>query len=94
MMAQNTLSRFFGGAPGWVLFRLVLLSLIVGVVLSALNLDALKILDGCRDLVRGILDLGVDAFESVFRYFLLGAAIVFPIWLVLRLLSYVNRDRA
>ncbi len=92
-MAQDTLRRLFGGAPGWVLVRLVLLSLIVGVVLAALNLDVVKIVTGVQELVRGIVELGFDAFGSIFRYFLLGAALVFPIWLVLRVIAYLNRDR-
>jgi hypothetical protein len=35
--------------------------------------------------------LGFDSIEWIFRYFLLGAVIVFPIWLVVRLLKVGRR---
>ena len=38
-MANDVVSRFFGGPPLWVLARLVLLSVLVGVVLSVFGLD-------------------------------------------------------
>ncbi|MEO1200392.1 MAG: DUF6460 domain-containing protein [Pseudomonadota bacterium] len=92
-MAGNAIRRFFGGSPAWVIVRLILLSLIVGVILAALNLDVFKIVEGVQDLIRGIIELGFDAFGSIFRYLLLGAAIVVPIWLVMRVLALMNRDR-
>jgi hypothetical protein len=36
-------------------------------------------------MVRAIWDMGFDAVRWVWRYFLLGAIIVIPIWFVLRL---------
>jgi hypothetical protein len=38
-MANDLVHRFFGGPPLSVLARLVLLSILVGVVLSAIGLD-------------------------------------------------------
>ena len=38
-MADNQLARWMGGSPFWVLMRLVLLSVVVGVILAALGLD-------------------------------------------------------
>ena len=92
-MPRPALDSFFGGPPAWVLLRLVILSLVLGVIMAALNLDVFKLFEGLRDLVEGILNLGWDAIESVLRYFLLGAAIVFPIWLIMRLFSVAGRNR-
>jgi type IV secretory pathway VirB3-like protein len=39
-----------------------------------------------EDLVRAVWDMGFDAIVWLWRYFLLGALIVVPIWLVLRLM--------
>ena len=36
--------------------------------------------------------MGFAAVEKAFRYFLLGAVIVFPVWLVMRLLKFAGRD--
>ena len=35
--------------------------------------------------------MGFAAVEKAFRYFLLGAVIVFPVWLVMRLLKSLGR---
>ena len=86
-MTNDTLTRFFGGSPGRVLVRLVLLSFVVGLVLSALNLQPLELLGWVRDLFYRLTHIGFDAIERVGSYFLLGAAIVFPVWLIIRLLN-------
>jgi hypothetical protein len=80
------LDRFFGGSPLMVIFKLVLLSILIGVVLTALGLDPWNIVKSLRDLVQWIWDMGFDAIHLVWRYFLLGAVLVIPIWLVLRLI--------
>jgi hypothetical protein len=85
-MAKDTVSRFFGGPPLAVIFRLVLLSILVGVILKVLGLDPLNIIRSVENLVRAVWDMGFDAVVWLWRYFLLGALIVVPIWLVVRLM--------
>ena len=85
------MEQFFGGNPALVLVRLAILSLIVGVVLAALGFSPLEIIDSITRLVERIYDLGFVAIEKAFRYFLLGAVIVFPVWLVVRLLKFAGR---
>ena len=82
---DDTLSRFLGGSPLAVVVRLVLLSLLVGVVLAAIGFDPWNIVYSIRRLVDWIWNLGFDAINWVWRYFLLGAVIVIPIWLLSRL---------
>src|SRR5258707_8273863 len=84
-MANDVVSRFLGGPPLAVLARLVLLSIVVGVILSAVGLDPWNILHSIEKLIRNVLDMGFDAVRWLWRYFLLGAALVVPIWLLVRL---------
>jgi hypothetical protein len=84
-MSSNALSQFFGGSPVSVLVRLILLSVLVGVILSALGFDPWNILASIERLVRSIWNMGFDAVVWLWRYFLLGAVIVVPIWLIVRL---------
>ena len=84
-MANDYVTRFFGGPPLSVIFRLLLLSILVGVILKAFGFDPWNIIDSLRRLVQDIWDLGFDAVRFLWRYLLLGAVIVVPIWLVLRL---------
>jgi hypothetical protein len=83
--AHDNLSRFVGGSPLSVAFRLILLSILVGVVLAAIGFDPWNIVNSIRLLFRRIWDLGFDAINGLWRYFLLGAVIVIPIWLISRL---------
>ena len=83
---STPLTRFLGGSPLSVLVKLVLLSILIGVVLTALGLDPWNIVDSIRRLLRTIWEMGFDAIHSLWQYFLLGAVLVIPIWLILRLI--------
>ncbi len=84
---DNQLSRFLGGSPLGVLLRLVLMSVLVGVVLAAIGLDPWNIVASIQRLADWIWAIGFDAITGLWRYFLLGAVIVVPIWLLSRLFS-------
>jgi hypothetical protein len=81
----GALTRFFGGRPLAVLFRLALLSILVGFILKVLDLNPFDIIRSIRQLFQAIWDLGFEAFERLWGYFLLGAVLVVPIWLIVRL---------
>lgn len=83
--SHDSLSRFLGGPPLAVAFRLILLSTLVGVMLAAIGFDPWNIVQSIRLLVERVWDLGFDAINGLWRYFLLGAVIVIPIWLLSRL---------
>ena len=86
-MSNDTVTRIFGGSPLGVLVRLILVSVLVGVVLSALGLNPFDIWNSVERLFRSIWNMGFDAFRWVWGYFLLGAVIVIPIWLIIRLVN-------
>jgi hypothetical protein len=80
-MADNIVARFLGGSPVAVLFRLFLVSVIVGAFLMLLDIRPAMLLHTIQRLIRRIvLELG--------EYFLAGALLVLPIWLVIRLLNW------
>ena len=91
-IGRSGLARFFGGPPLAVIFRLVLLSILIGVILEVMGLDPLHIIDSLRSLFLRIWDMGFDAVRWLWRYLILGAAIVVPIWLVIRL-SHAAKGR-
>ena len=85
-MADNV-NRFLGGPPLAVLGKLILLSILIGVVLSALGLDPLNIFEAfsaCSAMSGTWASMPCAGCGS---YFLLGAVIVIPIWLIMRLVS-------
>jgi hypothetical protein len=84
--SDDKLARFIGGSPLAVLVRLILLSILVGVLLEVLGLDPLNIIDSIEFLILRIWDMGFDAVRWIWRYLILGAVIVIPIWIILRLI--------
>jgi hypothetical protein len=82
-MTEN-INRFLGGSPLAVIGKLILLSILIGVVLSALGLDPWNIFASLQRLVHDIWNMGFDAVRWLWGYFLLGAVLVIPIWLILR----------
>jgi|BarGraIncu00222A_1022003.scaffolds.fasta_scaffold07703_4 hypothetical protein len=93
-MSNNTVVQIFGGSPLAVLGRLILVSILVGVVLSVLGLDPFDIVRSIERLIRSIWDMGFDALRWLWRYFLLGAVIVIPIWLVMRIVKTSQEKQA
>lgn len=75
----------FGGNPFGVLLRLALISLVVGVVLSALGITPYNFIYNIEVVLRRIYDLGLASFDWVLQYLLLGAMVVVPVWLIARL---------
>ena len=71
--------RFFGGPPLWVIIRLI--------VLSVLGIDPIELWYMARNLAYDIWYMGFDALGDVGGYLVVGAIIVVPIWLILRLLK-------
>jgi uncharacterized protein DUF6460 len=86
-MSNDTVTKVFGGSPLAVAGRLILLSILIGVILSALGLDPFDIVHSIERLIRSLWNLGFDAFRWLWRYFLLGAVIVVPVWILMRLFN-------
>ena len=90
-MERGFITRFFGGPPIWVLVRLVFMSFVVGIILSALGISPHEILDSFVRLIRRIYEMGFDAIDWAIRYFVIGAFVVFPVWFVMRVLKLGKR---
>lgn len=82
---------FLGGSPMGVLVRLLVLSLVVGVILSALGITPQNFFFQINVLLQRIYDLGFGAFQSIVEYLVLGAMVVVPIWLIARLVKTTRR---
>ena len=89
-MDRNTL---LGGNPLGVLIRLVLISLVVGIVLSALGITPQNLFYHLDILARRLYDLGFGVFENILGYIVLGALVVVPIWLVARFFGVLTNKQ-
>ena len=86
-MSNGSLTRFLGGSPGAVFVKLLLVSLLVGVILVWLDLTPLGLYRGIENLIRSIIANGFEGLREIGRYILTGAMIVVPVWILMRLLD-------
>ena len=85
---MNATNRFLGDSPFRVLLKLLVISFIVGLVMSAFGWSPFDVLYGIRDFFVDIWRTGFKAIDRFVGYILLGAVIVIPAFLLLRLFSY------
>ncbi len=87
-MPDSVATRVLGGSPLTVLVRLGAVSLIVGALMSWLGIDALDILDDLQRAFAHLYGSGFAALRGLGGTVLAGAAVVLPVWLVLRVMSW------
>lgn len=85
-------NQFFGGNPVGVLIRLALISIVVGVVMSALDIRPDNILYFLDRTLRRIWEMGFGSIEWLLEHLLLGAIVVIPIWIFARLIGVARRS--
>ena len=76
-----------------VIVRLALISIVVGIVMSALGISPQNLVYRIRSFLQSIYDLGFGSVEWLLQYLMLGALVVVPIWLITRLFSIGRRRK-
>jgi Domain of unknown function (DUF6460) len=92
MPMSNRLTRFLGDTPARTLVKLAAVSLIVGIIMSALQFTPVDVWYAVRDFFRWLYDLGFEAFERLGIYFIYGAIVVVPVFLVMRIMAVGRRQ--
>lgn len=86
-MAEG-INRLLGDTPGRTVIKLVVLSVVAGFVMSMMGLSpwdlVMWIERGVRDLWRS----GFAALGRVGEYLVIGAMVVIPLWVLMRLLNW------
>lgn len=85
---SDGVNRFLGDRPLRVLVKLLVLSVALGFLMSVFGLYPDDILRAVRDFVINLWETGFDALGRVGDYLLLGAVIVVPVFVLIRVLSY------
>jgi hypothetical protein len=91
---MSSIERFLGGSVVGVLIKLIALSVAVGVVLAWLDLTPWPLISSLRRFVERLFAQGFAVLDDLLGYFLLGAVIVVPIWLVIRLIKSAPAGRS
>ena len=85
---SDQVNRFLGDSIGRTLVKLLVVSLIVGFVMTIFGWAPLDIIYGIRHFVLDLWHRGFAALGRIGDYLLLGATVVIPVFIVLRLFSY------
>lgn len=88
---RDPLTAFFGDSPARVIVRLVVMSLLVGFLLTILGLSPLDLFNSLDVVIREAWANSAGIVRSIIGYVITGAAIVIPIWLIMRLASAGRR---
>ncbi|MES1991625.1 MAG: DUF6460 domain-containing protein [Pseudomonadota bacterium] len=83
------MNALFGGPVLPTLFKLAVASVVVGILLAIFGIQPIDLWRNFLDTVAHIWNMGFDALNWSVRYILLGAVVVVPIWLVLRIWTYL-----
>jgi hypothetical protein len=82
------LNRFLGDTPMRTIVKLAILCLVVGFIMSTFGLHPMDILYWIRKTFLDLWHSGFATLGKVGNYILLGAAIVIPLFIVLRILNW------
>lgn len=82
---------FLGGTPGRVVVRLILMSLVVGFLMSVFGISPQAIVEAIERFIASIYDNSFEVLRSGFGYLLTGAVIVLPLWFLGRLMAAGRR---
>ena len=82
---RTVLERILGERPLGLVVRLVLMSLFVGFIMQMLGFDARDVVEGGVQFLRETFRDGSGVLNSMAGYVLTGAALVVPIWFIMRL---------
>jgi len=85
---SNGVNGFLGDSPLRVLIKLLILSVAVGFLMSIFGLYPDDILFAARDFILDLWNTGFKTLGRLGDYLLLGAVIVIPVFILIRLLSY------
>ncbi|MCY6382506.1 DUF6460 domain-containing protein [Hoeflea prorocentri] len=85
---SGNLNRFLGDTPGRTLIKLIVLSFIVGAVMAAFNWYPMDVVRAIVDFIRNLWELGFAALGRFGDYLVLGAVVVVPVFLIIRIMSY------
>jgi len=85
---SKPLYSVLGDTPGRVIIKLLVFSLLVGIVMNLFGISPLDLLRLVCDFFIGLWNMGFSAFYKLFNVILIGAVIVVPIFFIMRFFNW------
>lgn len=87
------MEKIFGGAIVPTLFKLALLSFIVGLVFALFGIDPVDLWREFGATIERVWVMVFDALSWGWKYAVLGAIVVLPLWIIYRLVLVVSKPK-
>ena len=85
---SDRFNRLMGDTPGRTIVKLLVISLVVGFVMSMMGLSPWDLVRYVENGIREVWHSGFRALGRVGDYLLVGAMIVIPVFIILRILNW------
>lgn len=90
---SGKVTRFLGDTPGRTLIKLLVISFIVGVIMKAMDWYPIDVFYAVRDFLHNLWETGFAALGRFGQYLVLGAMVVVPVFVILRIASLGRPSR-
>ncbi len=84
----DKVTSFLGDTPGRTLVKLAVISLVVGIIMSATGFTPMDVWYAFTNFLERLYNLGFAAFGRFGEYLLYGAMVVITIFILMRLFKY------
>ncbi|EJF90319.1 DUF6460 domain-containing protein [Bartonella tamiae] len=85
---SKTINALLGDTPGRVAVKLIIISLFVGIVMTLLGWTPMDVVWKIVHFFKSLWSMGFSSFSKLFDVIIVGAAIVVPAFIIIRLLSW------
>ena len=88
------MEKIFGGAVVPTLFKLAILSFVVGLVFAIFGIDPVDLWKEFGSTIERAWTLVFDAIDWAWKYAVIGAIVVLPVWIFYRIMMAVTRPKS
>ncbi len=85
---SEQVNKFLGDSPMRTGVKLIAVSIFVGFIMKVFGWYPLDVFRAIRNFLVDLWNTGFEALGAIGDYFLLGAAIVIPVFIVIRVMNY------
>ena len=85
---SDKVTQFLGDTPGRTAVKLLVISLVVGIIMSAIGYTPMDVWHAFTGFVERVYRLGFEAFGRFGEYLVYGAMVVVPVFLIMRFLKF------
>ncbi len=86
------MNNIFGGSPPAVILKIAIASICVGLLLAITGMDPMMVWEDAFSTIASVWGWALDWFAWAGKYLIMGAIIVVPIWIAVRLFDVLFGD--